>query len=216
MGSILGQMLILFKGKNEITPMTTTINTSLEETRRRHDAVARQSEIGQKRTIASMRQSQAALRQLAQGVAFLGTTFIGLGSSMSQSNNQMTKSIGNTLLIAGSFMSAIGAAAQFISVIGRMVTVLKALNVQKMISLALTPGVGWAVLAGGAALGVGMYAGMSKMQSANKEVASSSRVQGVTNVYNIRGSVVTEREISDMVRRNTVQTQQRNNTSGIK
>jgi len=176
MAGKLGELLVLIKADNQLTPELMTVNTSLAESERRHDAVARQSDRAQASTAAAMRRSRTAIRELAQGVGFLGSTFIGLGASMRDSNNEMEKATGNTLLMVGTLMSSMAAAAQFVQAISKIITALKALHIQQLITHALSGPRGWAILAGAAVVGATAYIGYNAMQSkvatADKKVAT--------------------------------------------
>lgn len=155
--------------------------------------------------------NRTAIRELAMGVSYLGTTFLGLGIALQRSNSTMAQSIGNTAIMVGAVMSAIGASAQFVSAIARMVHALKVLNIQQIITQALSGPMGWATLLGGAAIAGGTIAGVA----AYSRSQTKAEKQTTVNVK-VQGSVVTTRQLGDEVRKQIILNQQRNVTSGIK
>lgn len=152
--------------------------------------------------------NKAAIRELAMGVTYLGSSFLGLGVALAQSNNPLAKSISQTAIMVGGIMSAVGASVQFISAIAKMVSALRALQIQQMITQAFAGPVGWISLGIGAAVAGGAIAG----------TAAYSRSQSqVSNRINIENKVMLDgKQIGSSVRKEIVLTQQRNNTSGIK
>lgn len=162
----------------------------------------------------SLQKNKAALRELASGVMYLGTTFLGLGVAMSQSNDETIKGIGNTIMMVGAFMTAIGSSVQFIAAIGKMISALKALQIQQILTQAFSGPAGWATLAAGAAIAGGVVYGMSKYQSAATKAAGGQTNVNVTQ--NISGSVVTERQLADNVQKSLLLKQNRNGSTGFR
>jgi hypothetical protein len=154
-------------------------------------------------------QNRTAFRQLAMGVMYLGSTFLSMGIALQNTNSAMGKSIGQTMVMVGGIMTAIGSALEFISAISKIVTALKAFQVQEMLTQAFMPGVGWATLAVGAvaAAGIGGYAYGKSNTKAEKGIT-------VNNTFN--GTVLTEKQAGETIRKQIVLTQQRTGgTSGI-
>lgn len=162
----------------------------------------------------SLVKNKAALRELASGVMYLGTTFLGLGVAMSQSNNETVKGIGNTIMMVGAFMTAIGSSVQFIAAIGKMINALKVLRIQQILTQAFSGPAGWATLAAGAAVAGGVVYGMSKYESAQTKAAGGTTVNNVTQ--NIAGTVVTERQLADNVQKGLLLKANRSGSTGIR
>jgi len=193
MSKTIGQLTAVIDADDQLTPKLYQLQKNVGSTARQ---------------VAS---SRAAFRQLAYGLSSLGTMAVGLGVSLQRSNNEMVKSIGNNVLIAGTFLSGIASALQFITVIQRMTVAWKNLTTAQIIARAFSGPVGWTTLGIGAAVAVGTIAA-SRVSSSS---ASSTGTRPVTVINNIQGSVVTEKQLTDTVRRQVIQTQQRNGTSGI-
>jgi len=157
----------------------------------------------------TLSENKMAIRELAMGVSFLGVSFASMGIMLKGTNSELGKGIGNTLLMTGAIMTAIGSTVQFISAIAKVVDALRKLAVMEAIVKAFQGPAGWAMLGIGAAVATGAVAGISAMGRGEKRAAVN-----ITN--NIQGSVVTDKQIADTIRRELVKTQQRNNTSGIR
>ena len=162
----------------------------------------------------TLSKNKTALRELASGVMYLGGTFLVLGVAMSSSNDQTVKNIGNTVMMVGAFMTAIGSSVQFIAAIGKMVHALKALQIQQILTQAFSGPAGWATLAAGAAVAGGVVYGVSKYSSAQTKAASGTTNYNVTQ--NIGGSVITERQMTDNVHKGLLIKGQRSGSTGIK
>lgn len=189
----IGQLMVVVDADDQLSPKLRQVEKSVKTTAR-EAATAR-----------------AALRQMAYGISSLGVMAVGLGSSLQRSNNEMTKSIGNSILLAGTFLSGIGSAMQFISVIQRLTKAYKSLTTAQIIAKAFSGPLGWGTLAVGAAVGVGAIAASKAMSPSDTATAA----RGPVIIQNIQGSVVTERQLTENVRRGIIASQQRNATSGI-
>jgi hypothetical protein len=153
-----------------------------------------------------LQKNQVAIRQLGAGVATLGTALLGMSVALKNVNNPMAQSIGNTIQIIGGMMAAVGAAASFIASIGKIKKAIDALIASQILQKALSGPAGWATLAAGLAVAGGVsYAASQK---------SSGSTTNITN--NIQGSVVTEKQLAENVRKQIIAQQSRNVTSGIK
>jgi hypothetical protein len=156
----------------------------------------------------SLIRNKAAIRELAMGTTFLGVSFMGMGTMLKQSNIEMVAGIGNVLNLVGGVMAFVGASASFISAISKMVNALKALNVQQVIANALSGPGGWAKLAIGGAVAGGMIYGISRMSQGGGTT--------INQTNNFHGTVLTEKQAGETLRREFIKTQQRNNTTGIR
>lgn len=162
--------------------------------------------------------NKQAFRELAMGVGFLGSTFIALGAQMRMSDSEGVKSIGTTIMYAGAIMSAASASVHLISSISKIISALKALQIQQIITQALAGPAGWAALAGGLAIAGGAVYGVSRMQAAEARVTRAEAKPGGTTVNQyIQGNVWTERQLIDSAQRGLIIKSQRNaNTTGIR
>jgi hypothetical protein len=163
----------------------------------------------------TLAKNKMALRELASGVMYLGGTFLALGVAMSSSNNETVKSIGNTVMMVGAFMTAIGSSVQFIAAISKMINALKALQIQQILTQAFSGPAGWATLVAGAAIAGGVVYGVSKYSSAANKASGGTTVNNNVT-QNIAGSVVTERQLTDNVHKGLLLKQARAGTTGIK
>jgi hypothetical protein len=152
--------------------------------------------------------NRMAIRELGMGVTYLGTTFLGLGIALQRSNSELGRSVGNTVLMVGAIMSAVGSSIQFISAIAKMIHALRALTAAQILAQAFSP-IGIATLAVG-----GIIAGVTMASVSNK--AQTAVAKGTTVNVNVQGSVVTARKLADEVRTEIIKTQDRNATSGIR
>ncbi len=157
----------------------------------------------------SLTQNKMAIRELAMGVSYLGMSFASMGIMLKAANDPLGKTITNTLLMTGSIMTAIGTSVQFVSAIVKVVDALKKLAVMEAIVQAFKGPAGWAVLGVSAAVAAGSVAGITAM-------AKSEKKADITINNHIQGSVLTDKQIADTIRKEIVKTQQRNQTSGIK
>ena len=110
--------------------------------------------------------NKMAIRELAMGTTMLGASFMAVGVAMKGSNNQMMQSVGQTVMMAGSIMTALGSTVQFISAISKTVDALKKLAASEAIVNALTNHL-FLLLGVGAAVGV--VAGINAMNKGDKK-----------------------------------------------
>ena len=156
-------------------------------------------------------QNQQAFSDLAMGVNYLGTTFLGLGVAMQMSNDETLKAAGNTMMMVGAIMTAVGSASQFVYAISKMVQALKALRVQQILTQAFSGPKGWIALGVGAAVAGGAIYGVSKMESGATRTAQPKFAATIENkVY------LDSKQIGAAARKDIVLQQQRNNTSGVR
>lgn len=153
--------------------------------------------------------NKMAIRELAMGTTMLGASFMAMGVALKGSKNELAQNVGQTLMMVGSIMTAVGSTVQFISAIAKTVDALKKLAAAEAIVKAFQGPAGWVALGVGVAVAAGAVAGINAMSKADKK-------SGVNITNNIQGSVVTDKQLSDTIRKQIVLTQQRNATSGIK
>ncbi len=154
--------------------------------------------------------NRVALQQLATSVTYLGATFLGLGIAMDKMNNPFAQSVGHMFMMVGAIASSVGAAAQFIASIGKMVKALQSLHLMQILTQAFSGPVGWASLGVGVAVAGGAMAGYAAYSK------SQARVTNNNVTINNAGNVIAERNLANQVRQSIIGTQERNVTSGIR
>ncbi len=156
--------------------------------------------------------NRMAIRELAMGVTYLGTTFLGLGIALEKSQNPLAQSAGQMFAMVGGIMAAVGSAAHFVYAIGTMVKALKSLQIAQMLTQAFAGPTGWISLGVGAAVAGAAVAGVTMYERSQSRVATQ-----VNNVHvTVQGSVTTERNLVNAIQKGLVIKQQQNNTSGIR
>ena len=177
--------------------------------------------------------SKEAVRELGMGLGFLGASFLSMGVMLKSSQNTMGQSVGNILVMVGGMMSAVSASVQFISAIAKMASALKVLNLQLIITQALSGPAGWAILGVGAMVAIGATAGITAISRSQPKAPlgaeiGTTRGLGTTAVMPQREQTGEQhitienkinldgRQIGESVRQQIFLAQQRNNTSGIK
>ncbi len=191
----LGELMVIIDADDRLTPKMGMVENSIKSTAR------------------SAASSRAALRSMAYGLSTLGTMAVGLGVALSRSNNETTKSIGNMILMAGTFLSGIGAATQLVYTIQRLTKAWKDLTTAQIIAKAFSGPIGWIGLAAGAAVAGGaMYAASQSRSTAG---TTPARGTNITNI-NIGGNLVTERQMYENARQYSINKAAQNKTSGIK
>jgi hypothetical protein len=150
--------------------------------------------------------NRTALRQLASGMTMVGTTALTMGIALKSSKNEMVSGIGNTVMMAGALMTAVGSSVQFISAISKMVAALKSLAISEAIVKAFQGPTGWVALGVGAAVAGGAVAGINAMSKSETKANIT-----INNQIKLDG-----KQITQAVRTQTVVIQQQNNTSGYR
>ncbi len=190
----LGELMVVIDADDKLTPKMHQVEKTVKSTAR--EAAS----------------SRAALRTMAYGLSSLGSMAVGLGIALSRSNNETTKSIGNTILLAGTFLSGVAAAFQMISAIQRMTKAWKDLTTAQIIAKAFSGPAGWITLGAGVAI-----AGATIAASRVSSESSTAPAKGtVVNNINIGGNLVTERQMYENARQYSINKAGQNNTSGIK
>lgn len=149
--------------------------------------------------------NKMAIRELSMGTMMLGASFMAVGVALKGTNSALGQSVGQTLMMVGSIMTAIGSTVQFISAIAKTVHALQTLAASEAVVQALTNPL---FLLLGLAAGAGIIAGISAL---NKGETKSSQKITIDNKINIDG-----KQMAAVVRKEIVVNQQQNNTSGIK
>jgi len=145
---------------------------------------------------------------MRQSTMFTAGALSSMGSLLRQIDNPLAKTMSNFLGIASAVLMSYSAMIRVIPVIKQVTAALQAQAVVKGVLAALSGPAGWAMLGVGAAVGVGATVGITR--------ATRSREEGATQNIYVQGSIISERELSDIARRNIVHTQQRNaGKSGI-
>jgi len=159
--------------------------------------------------------NKEAYAELSAGVRYMGTTFLALGVAMQSSNNEMIKSMGNTVMMAGAIMTVVGSAAGFVDAIGKMVKALRALQIQRMLTQAFSGPAGWITLGAGAAVAGGVLYATSR-QEGSAPARPTGTNNNITVNQTVNGSVVTERQLTTNVQEGLLRKQQQSYSTGIR
>ena len=135
--------------------------------------------------------NKAAIRELAMGTMMLGGSFMAVGVALKGTNSQLGQSIGQTLMMAGSIMTAIGSTVHFISAISKTVHALETLAASEAIVQALTNPL---FLLLGLAAGAGVIAGISALNKGESKANT-----------NLNANITINNDVSKASR--TIQTQ---------
>jgi len=161
----------------------------------------------------AIKNNQTAVSDMAMGATFLGTAMLGLGTALEKSNNELAKSMSGMLKMVGGIISFAGGAVYFIYMVSKMVEGLKQLAIWQTITSALSGPAGWAKLGVGLGVAAGVGYGVSRLASGGGAPAQPS---GPTNInLNVAGSVVTERELVDVVHEGLARKGDRNAGTGL-
>ena len=145
---------------------------------------------------------------MQQSAMITSSALSSMGSLLRQIDNPLAKTMSNFLMIASAVLMSYSAMVRLIPVIKQVTAALQAQAAVRAVLAALSGPAGWAMLGVGAAVGVGATVGITR--------ATRSREEGPTQTIYVQGSIISERELSDIARRNIVHTQQRNaGKSGI-
>ena len=149
--------------------------------------------------------NKSAIRELSMGVTMMGASFMAMGVALNGTNSALGQSVGQTLMMVGSIMTAIGSTVQFISSIDKTIDALQRLAQSEIITEALANPLLPLLGIGAAALAIGAVKGIS------------AEKKGETSVNNTVNVNLDGKQIATSVRKNTVITQGQNGgTSGIK
>lgn len=179
--------------------------------RMRDEASPKMQQFGQNMNKASqsMQQTQVAALEMKVAVLAAAQVFSQLSSLLGQIDNPAAKAASRFLNIAN-YIILTGVAIQtFLPMIKSLIIQLRSLAVAKALVSAFSGPVGWIGLGVGAAA----VGGVTALALSNRGREGGGQHITVTN--NIGGSVIAEREIGEITRREIVKVRQRNGSSGI-
>ena len=231
-------MAVLLEIQNTASPELKRFAADIEQTSTQVKSASGSSREAAEGLGQGLAHSTGALRTLASGVGYLGSTFLGLGIAMKQSNNELAQSLGTTLMMSGAVMSSVASAAHFVAAIGKMIKALEALRVQQILTQAFSGPLGWAALAVGAGVATGAIISSSNAAKAPEAAptrqgyqqilsatqmprpaetpAGSNSQQSIVVNQNISGSVVSERQLVDAVQKGLLEKSSRNYGTGVR
>lgn len=177
---------------------------------------------------------QVQLKSISTTVALsaLGSALSSVGGLLRQIDTPGAKMLSTTLQIASSVVLTATAFSRLIPILIQATSAMRSMAIVQSVLTALSGPGGWAMLGIGAAVGVGATAGIMRATRSPQTAPQAGMLEGrsvqsmiippssgqtvITQHYHIAGSVITERELSETVRRQFVNTQQRNaGKSGI-
>ena len=164
-----------------------------------------EASVGMQKLGATTQKTQFTMQELSSTLTATGSAMAAVGALMSQMDSPMAKTASKFLMIGGAILTTSSAIMTMLPLITKLTASLRSMAIAQTLVHALSGPVGWALL-GGAVVGGGIG------------IASMSRgSQGNTSVINnIQGSVITEREVGEITRREIIKNQDRNSSSGIK
>jgi len=169
--------------------------------RMRDEASAQMENFG-----ATTQQAQMESLQFNMALTAMGSALTAVGSLLGQLDNQAAKTASIFLITAGAILTTTSAIIQSFPYILQLIAYLRTMAVTQAVISALSGPAGW--------VGLGLAAG------AGIGIAVASRGGGgpsqVTVNNNIQGTVITERELGEITRREIIKGQERNATSGIR
>ena len=107
--------------------------------------------------------SDLSLRRVANSLGIVGLGLGQVGALLEKSNDSAAKSVGTLLSYAGAAISGIGAVVQFAYAIKTLSDAFRKLAVAEAIAQAFKGPAGWAMLAGGLAIGAGAALAIEKL-----------------------------------------------------
>lgn len=171
--------------------------------RMRDEASAEMSGLG-----TTTRRTQSDMQTFRMTMLTVGSALTSVGALIGRIDSPQAKMASNFFLIAGAVAHTASALTRIIPTITKLTASLRSLALIQSIVSALSGPAGWALLGAGViAGGIGTAAIMRS--------SGSSATTNVTN-YNIGGSIVTEREVGQLSRREIIKDQGRNSSSGIR
>lgn len=198
---------IIIAATDSASPVLRNMTGTLAESQTVVNSFAANTSAGMSSVSKSLIESKLAIREAAMGVSYLGMTFASMGIMLRQSESEMGKSTGTTLLMVGAIMTAVGSSLHFVKALVEIAKALRNVALWEAVVKAFQGPTGWVTLGVGAAVAAGSVAGINAMtKESNKSITVNNHIQG---------SVITDKQLADTIRRELVKTQQRNNTSGI-
>ena len=146
--------------------------------------------------------------QMNAALTAMGSAFTAVGALLGQIDSPMAKMASNFLMTGGAILTTTSAVIQMLPYIRQLITHIRTLAVAQGILQALSGPAGW--------IGLGIAAGAGVGIAVATRGGGGGGVQQSVNNYNIAGSVVTERELGEISRREIVKDADRNNTSGVR
>jgi len=140
----------------------------------------------------------------------VGGVMMHMSSLLNQLDNPMAKSAADFLRMSGYIVMTANSVMMMIPQIQKLITWLRQLNVTMAITQALSGPKGWIALGIGAAVATGAVIAVSR--------AGQGQAPSQTTIVNnnVQGSVITERELGEITRREIIKTQDRSSSSGIR
>lgn len=160
---------------------------------------------------ATTQKTQANMQSLALTAVAVGGALTALGGLLGQMDDPLAKTASKFLMIGSSLIQTAIAIALIIPLLEGLAVATWLVNAAQTVWLALQGPRGWAILAGA---GVAIAATVGGMAVANR--APSDPVSNITQINNIRGSVISEKELGDISQKQLIKIQNRNSTSGVK
>lgn len=153
-------------------------------------------------------QTQIEALQMNVALTAMGSAFTAVGSLIGQLDNPVAEMASNFLMVGGAIMTTTSAVIMMLPYLRQLVAQLRNVAIAQAIVRALSGPVGWIGLgiAAGAAGGIAI--------ATRGGGGGASQVTVVNN--NIQGTVITERELGEITRREIIKGQERNATSGIR
>lgn len=170
--------------------------------RMRDEASAQMESFGQ-----TTQQTQIEALQMNAALTAMGSAFTAVGALIGQIDSPMAKVASNFLLTGGAILTTTSAVIQMLPYIRQLIAHLRTLAIAQAIVQALSGPAGW--------IGLGIAAGAA----GGIALATRGGGGGVSTTVvnnNIQGSVITERQLGEITRREIIKDQERNNTSGIR
>lgn len=169
--------------------------------------------VGNKAQATSQSFNQVSNQTLQMSVAAMaGAQVLGQFSALlGQMDSEGAKTAARILQVGNYIITTTVAITSFLPMIKQMITQLRTLAATQAIIKALSGPAGII----GLGLGVGALAGLgvaSAMGGSNQSVTERS----ITINNNVSGSVITERQLGDVVRREIIKSGDRNNSSGVR
>jgi hypothetical protein len=161
----------------------------------------------------TMKTASAETMNFRLAIIAVGGVMSHMSSLLNQLDDPTAKTASNFLRMASYVTMTAGSIMYMIPQITALIKWIRQLSVAQAVLNALSGPKGWVSLGAAAVVGTGAGFAIGSMTSGHRE-STVSRTTIVNN--NIQGSVITERELGDISRREIIKNQERNSSSGIK